>query len=226
MLHVLHVLHVLPVLHVPLLASVHSCVCVPAAAPDTDRTPGSMAAVERRPSVAFLTALNDGGGGSDERRPSSQSNTNNNNNNDPTTTATTTDSASTSTGPSPASETLAPAGGGCAASDTGSNSRGESLLSRGESRRGRDVKSAEVDLVGYQPLPDSVDLCSVTEKVCTASNHSIGRINSSVELGATHTQARLAFFVHARLDTIKSTTDGSYCYCILWDPTALPFWYS
>ena len=120
------------------------------------------AAVERRPSVAFLTALNDG---TPEDRHSSHSNTN----------YPTTDSGSTSTAPSPASETATPTVCGVSASDTGSNSRVESL-SRGEGRRGRDVKSAEVDVVGYQPLPDSVDMSSITEKVRRASCHTYSTV--------------------------------------------------
>lgn len=57
---------------------------------------------------------------------------------------------------------------GASLSDTGSNSnsRGVESLSR-DSRRGRDVKSAEVDLMGYQPLPGSVKLSHITEQVST-----------------------------------------------------------
>lgn len=65
------------------------------------------------------------------------------------------------------------------------------------------MKSAEVDLVGYQPLPDSVDLCSVTEKASTYC------IRTAVR-AACHKQARLAGFVHTHY--VIHTTDGSYCY--------------
>lgn len=87
----------------------------------------------RRPSVAFLTALDDHKGSVD----------------------TGVDSLSTTS-----TRQGAP---GCSESGSNSNSRVDSL-SR-DSRRGRDVKSAEVDLVRYQPLPGSVKLGIVTEKV-------------------------------------------------------------
>lgn len=48
-------------------------------------------------------------------------------------------------------------------SDTGSASRLESMSK--DSRRSRDVESAEVDLVGYQPLPFPVILPAITDKV-------------------------------------------------------------
>ncbi|CAM9908056.1 unnamed protein product, partial [Scytosiphon promiscuus] len=96
----------------------------------------------KRPSVAFLTALED----------------NNNNRQDADHTV---DSVSTST--------MAP---GCSESGSNSNSRLESL-SR-DSRRGRDVKNAEVDLVGYQPLPKSVRLASITEKVLREAPFAVG----------------------------------------------------
>lgn len=99
----------------------------------------------KRPSVAFLTAL-------DENKGSAVADTLPNNQHDQTV-----DSLSTST----STLQVAP---GCSESGSNSNSRVESL-SR-DSRRGRDVKSAEVDLVGYQRLPGSVRLASVTEKVC------------------------------------------------------------
>lgn len=50
-----------------------------------------------------------------------------------------------------------------ASSDTGSTSRLESLSK--DSRRSRDVESAEVDLVGYQPLPFPVILPAIIDKV-------------------------------------------------------------
>lgn len=101
------------------------------------------AAAEKRTSVAFLTALDDK---TTFSRPSS------NNHNDVVA-----DSSINST------STLAPA---ASEACSGSNSRGGvESLSR-DSRRGRDVKSAEVDLVEYQPLPGYVKLSHVTEKVC------------------------------------------------------------
>lgn len=98
-----------------------------------------MATVEsRRPSVAFLTTLDDTKGSVD---------------------SSVVDSLSSATSTSTARQ----AAPGCSESGSNSNSRVDSL-SR-DSRRGRDVKSAEVDLVRYQPLPGSVKLASVTEKV-------------------------------------------------------------
>lgn len=90
----------------------------------------------RRPSVAFLTTLDDNKGSVDSSAV---------------------DSLSTAT------STTLHAAPGCSESGSNSNSRVDSL-SR-DSRRGRDVKSAEVDLIRYQPLPGSVKLASVMEKV-------------------------------------------------------------
>lgn len=107
--------------------------CAPHQNPDY-----SVAMVDnRRPSVAFFTALDDNKGSVDTGM----------------------DSLSTTT----STLQVAP---GCSESGSNANSRVDSL-SR-DSRRGRDVKSAEVDLVRYQPLPGSVKLASVTEKVRAA----------------------------------------------------------
>lgn len=99
----------------------------------------------RRPSVAFLTTL-------DDDRGFTGADTLPNNQNERTV-----DSLSTSA----STLQVAP---GCSESGSNSNSRVESLSK--DSRRGRDVRSAEVDLIGYQPLPGSIRLASVTEKVC------------------------------------------------------------
>lgn len=104
----------------------------------------------KRPSVAFLTTL-------DDNKGSAVTDTLPNNQNDQTV-----DSLSTST----STLQVAP---GCSESGSNSNSRVESL-SR-DSRRGRDVKSAEVDLIRFQPLPGSVRLANVTEKVPRRGQH-------------------------------------------------------
>lgn len=112
------------------------------------RITGMGTAADRRPSVAFLTSLADNTSGSNTPAEGSNQHV----------------SLSTST------STLQ-AGPGYSESGNNSNSRVETL-SR-DSRRGRDVKSAEIDLVRYQPLPGSVRLASVTEKVCLqATSHS------------------------------------------------------
>lgn len=121
------------------------------------QVPNMATAEGRRPSVAFLTTL-------DDTKGSAVTDTLPNNQNDQTV-----DSLSTST----STLQVAP---GCSESGSNSNSRVESL-SR-DSRRGRDVKSAEVDLIRYQPLPGSVRLANVTEKVpgldsTSCSNHTL-----------------------------------------------------
>lgn len=107
-------------------------------------TRAAIASAEKRTSVAFLTGLNERVRGATPNNVGTAAGRSTND--------VTADSTSTSTFPAPA------------ASENGSNSRVESL-SR-DSRKGRDVKSAEVDLVGYQPLPGSVKLSNVIEKVC------------------------------------------------------------
>ncbi|CAM9450500.1 unnamed protein product [Ectocarpus sp. 4 AP-2014] len=106
-------------------------------------------AADRRPSVAFLTSLADNTSGSNTPAESSNQH----------------DSLSTS------ASTLR-AAPGYSESGSNSNSRVETL-SR-DSRRGRDVKSAEIDLVRYQPLPGSVRFASVTEKVLREAPFAVG----------------------------------------------------
>lgn len=109
-------------------------------------------AVEKRASVAFLTGLNERVGAATPFGNAAGGRSTND---------ATGDSTSTSTLPAPASE-------------NGSNSRVESL-SR-DSRKGRDVKSAEVDLVRYQPLPGSVKLSNTIEKVWLYGSESLSKI--------------------------------------------------